>query len=109
MKCDQFYDLLAVRWGSVGGFISNFPVLCGGQDEYGPWADCEVVGNQNKHIMMSERRASASGVVLNKTTLWIVGNSNFEILYRLQFVGTLITSLWVQKKIACSNILGPKS
>ena len=73
MKCDQFYDLLAVRWGSVGGFISNSPVLCGGQDEYGPWADCEVVGNQNKHIMMSERRASASGVVLNETTLWIVG------------------------------------
>jgi hypothetical protein len=63
--------------GVTGGLIGNKPVICGGAIDYqkGDYRkDCFVIGqsvtNQPK---MSSARAFATGVTLNKHTLWITG------------------------------------
>ena len=62
------------RRDSVGGLINETPILCGGFDSNGATYDsCIVLSQTKKSIKMVEPRYSAANVVLNETTLWIIG------------------------------------
>ena len=41
-----------------------------------PLKECAVVGDPKKKIVMLERRLEAGAVVLNQSTLWVVGGWN---------------------------------
>ena len=64
------------RW-PVGGLIRNTPILCGGQDLNEKVYDtCIRFGqNQTSFIKMNEKRFRSASVILNETTLWIMGGS----------------------------------
>ena len=58
----------------MGGLINETPILCGGFDSNGATYDsCIVFSQPKKSIKMIEPRYSAANVVLNETTLWIIG------------------------------------
>ena len=41
-----------------------------------PFKECTVVGDPKNKIVMLERRLEAGAVVLNQSTLWVVGGWN---------------------------------
>ena len=68
------------RSKSVGGFVYNQPVLCGGYFNYELrkyFQDCFVPGQPDKKMNMLEKRGFASSVVLEDLQkLWIVGGKS---------------------------------
>ena len=83
-------ELVSERRGSVAGLINETPIICGG---YYYYDSCIVFGQTKTSIKMNEPRYRATSVVLNETTLWImggyigssrlVGNHNVGSSYRL--------------------------
>lgn len=55
---------------AVGGLINETPIICGGKDS------CILFGQTKTYIKMQEKRSTAISVVLNETTLWILGGWN---------------------------------
>ena len=80
----RFQDTLQIktpsRWGAVGGWIQNKPVIFGGSNGLmSRIKDGFFIRNKSpisKPIKMMEERYGASAVVLNDDTLWIVGGAN---------------------------------
>merc|ERR1711963_1378293 len=80
----KFQDTLQIktpsRWGAVGGWIQNKPVIFGGSNGLmSRIKDGFFIRNKSpisKPIKMMEERYGASAVVLNDDTLWIVGGAN---------------------------------
>ena len=62
---------------AVGGLINETPIICGGKDSNRDRLDsCIVFGQTKTYIKMQEKRSTAISVVLNETTLWILGGWN---------------------------------
>ena len=76
-KCESFIssDNLTITSGAVGGIINGSPVICGGRNLNGyAEQNCTIFRKEgNTNFEMFEKRVAASSVVLNQTTLWIVG------------------------------------
>ena len=68
------------RRDSVGGLINETPILCGGHDANFDvvYDSCIVLGQNKKSIKMNKARSYAASVVLNETTLWIIGGWRFD-------------------------------
>ena len=62
--------------GLVGGLLQGKGIICGGGKYINTYhsQDCFVIGQPSKDIL--QHRDFASSVVLNKTTLWVVGGWN---------------------------------
>ena len=69
---------------ATGGLLQKSPIICGGLDiifehnyptEY-TFRDGTVIGQPEKKIKMQEKRKGAASVVLDQTTLWVVGGYN---------------------------------
>ena len=69
-----FGKLESVRRYAMGGLINEAPILCGGMNSN---PSCIVFGQAKTSIKMNEPRSGAASVVLNETTLWIMGGSSF--------------------------------
>ena len=69
-----FGELESVRRYAMGGLINEAPILCGGRDSNNEVYDSCIVFSQTKtSIKMYEPRFLAASVVLNETTLWLLG------------------------------------
>ena len=67
-------ELESERISPVGGLINETPIVCGGYNFTGQDYDtCIVFGQTKTSIKMNEPRSVAASVVLNETTLWILG------------------------------------
>ena len=76
ITCTSSYGKLeAERQWPVGGLIRNTPILCGGQDLNEKVYDSCILFGQNQTIKMNEKRFRSASVILNETTLWIMGGS----------------------------------
>ena len=82
MKCTKFpKDQIDIRFASTGDLIDNIPTICGGHlfiakgDKKYP-KTCSALGNPNMTMEMLESRTYASSVLLNSTTLWVMGGYN---------------------------------
>ena len=61
----------------MGGLIDETPVFCGGKDSHNNRFDsCIAFGQITTFIKMKERRSESAIVVLNDTTLFIMGGWN---------------------------------
>ena len=66
-----FGELESERKFAVGGFIDGTPILCGGEDI----PDCLVFSHNAFHsaVNLMEKRHRSASVLLNESTLWILG------------------------------------
>ena len=77
-------ELESERISSVGGLVNETPIVCGGYISAGGcgrnypenYDSCIIFGQTKTSIKMSEPRIGAASVVLNETTLWIMGGWN---------------------------------
>ena len=69
--CNSFGDLDIYREYSVGGLLGNTPIVCGGSSS-SIRQSCLIFG-QPQTITMTEPRYFAASVVLNTTTMWVIG------------------------------------
>ena len=60
---------------ATGGLLQNSPIICGGYKS----KDCVVIGQPQLEMKMIEKRAGAASVVLDQSTLWIVGGWNGRV------------------------------
>ena len=81
MTCTSaFWDLESERNGAIGGLINGTPILCGGEDSSNKrYGSCIVFGLTKTFIELKERRSYAASVMLNETTLWIMGGHSDSI------------------------------
>ena len=85
---------LTITNGAVGGIIEGTPIICGGRNlnGYGE-QDCTLLKKEgNVKFKMLEKRMSFSSVILNKTTLWVVGGNYKKLVPDSRFK-SLNTSL----------------
>ena len=74
ITCKTTYrDLESQREYAVGGLINETPIVCGGRNLPEYYDSCITFGQTKTSIKMNEPRSSAASVVLNETTLWIMG------------------------------------
>ena len=90
MKCTSSYGKLeAERQWPVGGLIRNTPILCGGQDlNKKVYDSCILFGQNQTSFKMNEKRFRSASVMLNETTLWIMGGSasDYMTLISTEFI-----------------------
>ena len=75
--------------GSVGGLINGKIIICGGKNnEDVAQQECFVIGEPQSSKNMLQKRAYASSVVLNNSTLWVVGgeDENYDDLSSTEMV-----------------------
>ena len=72
--CNSFGDLDIYREYSVGGLLGNTPIVCGGSSS-SIRQSCLIFG-QPQTITMTEPRYFAASVVLNTTTMWVMGGDD---------------------------------
>ena len=77
IKCN-FLDDIPHRIGSVGAILQGQPIICGGYKSPNFCQDCFIIGQPSIKMNMLNKRTSASSVVLNQNTLWIVGGRDGE-------------------------------
>ena len=74
ITCKTTYrDLESQREYAVGGLINETPIVCGGRNLPEYYDSCITFGQTKTSIKMNEPRSSPASVVLNETTLWIMG------------------------------------
>ena len=79
VTCKTTYrDLEPEREYAVGGLINETPIICGGRNYPEYYDSCIIFGIYHNIwtktlIKMNEPRSVAASVVLNETTLWILG------------------------------------
>ena len=82
-QCDSLINShnLTITSGAVGGVIDEFPIICGGRNLDGDAEqNCTIMKKErNIKFKMLEKRVDASCVLLNKTTLWIVGGTDLAL------------------------------
>ena len=67
---------IPARSGSVGGFIQNKPIVCGGKDDvWNYFQDCLVITDSFRSFNMREKRAQAASVVIDEDKLLVIGGS----------------------------------
>ena len=73
---------LTITSGAVGGIIEGTPIICGGRNLNGyVEQDCTLLKKEgNVKFKMLEKRMSFSSVILNKTTLWVVGGKDMKLV-----------------------------
>ena len=87
MKCTEFpKDKIDNRFASTGNLIDNIPTICGGYLFIGfngkfingkkYLKTCSALGNPKMTMEMLESRTYATSVLLNSTTLWVIGGYN---------------------------------
>ena len=73
----------------MGGLINETPVLCGGRDSTGSdveiYDSCIVFRQTKTSIKMKQKRYSAASVMVNETTLLIMGGSSSSADYHGDF------------------------
>ena len=106
-----FGELELVRKWSVGGLINKTPILCGGEDSNGDRYDSCLVFGQKKttsikmkgpYMHSSGKRTNGASVVLNDTTLWLLGGLNYR--------GRLSTTEFIKLDAAsdsATSVIGP--
>ena len=62
---------------SVGGLISNNPIICGGYKSSNYFRSCYNAKTKSMTFPMLEKRMGAGSIVLNSTTLWVVGGTPY--------------------------------
>ena len=76
ITCKTTYrDLEPEREYAVGGLINETPIVCGGRNLPEYYDSCITFGQTKTSIKMNEPRSSPASVVLNETTLLIIGGS----------------------------------
>ena len=88
MRCTStFGKLKSERRHAMGGLINETPILCGGEDSNGDRYDsCLLFGKtkttsikmKGPYIHSTGKRTEAASVVLNDTTLWLLGGLNYR-------------------------------
>ena len=69
------------RWAAVGGVLNNSIIICGGKSNIGGrHQNCTLLDDSDKpfEIKMQEKRYGAASVVINDSSIWIVGGNNGE-------------------------------
>ena len=84
--CNSFGDLDIYREYSVGGLLGNTPIVCGGSSS-SIRQSCLIFG-QPQTITMTEPRYFAASVVLNTTTMWVMGGYGNGYLSSTEFITT---------------------
>ena len=75
-----FGELELERQFAMGGLINETPILCGGKTSNDDIFDtCIVYGHNKTLIKMKAARSGAASVILNDTTLWIMGGNTGSI------------------------------
>ena len=75
---DGTLNKISKREYSVGGLISNNPIICGGYKSGSNYPrSCYNVKTKSMTFPMLEKRMSAGSIVLNSTTLWVVGGTPY--------------------------------
>ena len=72
----SFGQLSYWQWNSIGTMFGNAPTLCGGFNGTSSLDSCLSFKNSQWSqidMKMNKKRASAAGVQINSTTLWILG------------------------------------
>jgi len=80
LKCDLLTDT-RLQWASVGGLVTNLPLICGGETDDGfgnkiASNECYPKTSLGRVFDMNENRRYAASVVLNNDTLWVTGGNN---------------------------------
>ena len=75
LKCDLLTDT-RLQWASVGGLVTNLPLICGGETDDGfgnkiASNECYPKTSLGRVFDMNENRRYAASVVLNNDTLWV--------------------------------------
>ena len=71
LTCNFFWELYT-RTSIVGGLLGNTPVVCGGT-----WVSrCDIFGQSP--VLMTQGRSRAASVVINATTMWIMGGRWYD-------------------------------
>ena len=87
LKCTSaFGELESQRIRAMGGIINETPVICGGYKKYKNEGDedfnyedhdsCVIFGDSKTFIKMNKKRTSAFSLILNETTLLIMGGAD---------------------------------
>ena len=71
LTCNSFGELETGRSHSVGGLLENTPIVCGGTST-SIMQSCLIFG-QSQTVTMTSKRYGAASVVLNTTTMWVMG------------------------------------
>ena len=83
MKCTGFLNgtfNITYGYASTGGLIDNIPTICGGfRFGFQPVQTCFAFGNPNMTMKMLVPRKDATSVLINSTTLWVIGGLNLEL------------------------------
>ena len=109
VRCTStFGKLKKERRNAMGGLINETPILCGGQDSNGDRYDsCIVFGHTKTSIIKMKgpymhstgKRSNAASVVLNDTTLWLLGGVNYR--------GKLSTTEFIKLDNTATSVVGP--
>ena len=70
LTCESFGELDTARKYSVGGLLENTPIVCGGYPLNRQ--SCLIFG-QSQSVTMTEPRYVTASIVLNTTTMWVLG------------------------------------
>ena len=74
LTCNSFGELGTEQAYSVGGLLENTPIVCGGSHS-SIRQSCLIFG-QSQTMTMTEPRRYAVSVVLNTTTMWVMGGQD---------------------------------
>ena len=112
LRCKStFGKLKSERRNAMGGLINETPILCGGEDSNGDRYDsCLVFGKtkttsikmKGPYMHSIGKRTNGASVVLNDTTLWLLGGLNYR--------GRLSTTEFIKLDAAsdsATSVIGP--
>ena len=75
LTCNSFGDVETDRLRSVGGLLQNTPIVCGGSHDSSKGQSCRIFG-KSQTVTMTKSRFGAASVVLNSTTMWVMGGTS---------------------------------
>ena len=88
LTCNSFGELETGRSHSVGGLLENTPIVCGGTST-SIMQSCLIFG-QSQTVTMTSKRYGAASVVLNTTTMWVMGgrdgSSSYDYISSSEFI-----------------------
>ena len=67
----QSFGTITTRPRAVGGLLQEKPIVCGGLS-YSIRQSCHIFG-ESQTVTMTQARYYAASVVLNSTTMWVIG------------------------------------
>ena len=73
---DILNQYIPARHGAISAVINNKPIICGGNYYSEYFEDGFVLAQPQKKFKLTEKRADAASLLLNKNTLWVVGGES---------------------------------